>query len=499
MSESESSTPPASHSDQRQSEKPFSGFQPLTANFIYCPNQFLDLCLPHSSRGVVRLVGYLLRRTLGWLDKNGDPIEQEIAVSYREIIADAGISRGGIRDAIDESLRRNFIRCTRTGQKAIGMQAALTGSYALQWDPAQAYVTSLESFHGLYAGEGYRTPIPNAFFDRVIRQESLAVIRIIGTVLRHTVGYQNQFGGRRTECPLSYSYLQSVTNIHDRTTLSRALQTSIQQGYIRRVEDGHFDPNGERRKAATYAVRWLDEGIANAIGSKTRPVSVERSKNPTSHFEAVQKPDQLQFRNPTSDRPKTRPENQFKNPTHVKTLQKDTYKQQATDHAVVENVEGIQLLRRAGFDGKMATMLSRHASAEEITKQIEWLKVRNPQRNPLRMLRRAIEDHWSAPATTDIGLNPPRSLDRELEIEVRQAHLRSTAEMHKQDRLTERSHLLQQWHRLSASEQAACRQQAIDQAPSETVRRLLLRHQDLRSPPNEILDMMVREFSTPHL
>jgi hypothetical protein len=52
-------------------EQMFVGFLPLTGNFLYCPNQFFDLCLAHHSRGVVRLVGYLLRRTLGWLDEHG--------------------------------------------------------------------------------------------------------------------------------------------------------------------------------------------------------------------------------------------------------------------------------------------------------------------------------------------------------------------------------------------------------------------------------------------
>jgi len=53
----------------------FAGFQPLTANFIYCPNQFFDVCLPNYSRGVVRLVGYILYKTLSQLDKNGNPVE----------------------------------------------------------------------------------------------------------------------------------------------------------------------------------------------------------------------------------------------------------------------------------------------------------------------------------------------------------------------------------------------------------------------------------------
>ena len=42
-----------------------------------------------------RLVAYVLRKTLGWLDDNGEPINQDISVSYCELIAEAGISRAG--------------------------------------------------------------------------------------------------------------------------------------------------------------------------------------------------------------------------------------------------------------------------------------------------------------------------------------------------------------------------------------------------------------------
>ena len=95
----------------------FRGFKPLQSNYVYCPNQFFDICLPHGSRGVVRLVAYLLRQTLGWLDEEGQPIEQEITVSYRKLIEEAGISRGAIRDAVEESIARSFIDQLREGNR----------------------------------------------------------------------------------------------------------------------------------------------------------------------------------------------------------------------------------------------------------------------------------------------------------------------------------------------------------------------------------------------
>ena len=141
--------------------------------------------------------------------------------------------------------RPYIIRCTSAGQKAsrnAGCANRLVRP-AVRHRPAIRGVSRILS--RLLCRARGTAPHLNAFFDRVMRHESLAVTKIVGTVLRHTVGYQNHFGGRRTECPRSYSYLQSVTNIQDRTTLSGALRTSIDEGYIRSRGGWMFRPKSE--------------------------------------------------------------------------------------------------------------------------------------------------------------------------------------------------------------------------------------------------------------
>ena len=59
----------------------FSGFKPPTSNTTYTPNQFFDVVVPNFSRGVVRIVAYLIRKTLGWCDANGNPQEEQIQFS----------------------------------------------------------------------------------------------------------------------------------------------------------------------------------------------------------------------------------------------------------------------------------------------------------------------------------------------------------------------------------------------------------------------------------
>src|SRR2546423_12595316 len=89
----------------------FAGFALPTSNTTYTPNQFFDICLPHRSRGCVRLVAYLIRKTLGWCDEHGNPQQEQHAITYREIESKVGISRDMIRSAIDDAIAARFIRC----------------------------------------------------------------------------------------------------------------------------------------------------------------------------------------------------------------------------------------------------------------------------------------------------------------------------------------------------------------------------------------------------
>src|SRR5689334_20309386 len=95
---------------------PFVGFARPTSNTTYVPNQFFDVCLRHYSRGVVRLVGYMIRKTLGWCDAEGNPQNEVIAISYQELESKAGLSHSMIRSALDEAEKGGFIRCVRAGR-----------------------------------------------------------------------------------------------------------------------------------------------------------------------------------------------------------------------------------------------------------------------------------------------------------------------------------------------------------------------------------------------
>ena len=383
----------------------FAGFEPLGANFLYCPNQFFDVCLPHTSRGTLRLVAYLLRRTLGWLDHEGRPIEQRIAVTYTELIREAGISRGAIGDAVDAAIKARLVRRVARGRSKTTGDAGKSSSFELAWAEADAaYTTDPRAFDGFFAGEGNRSPIPNAFFDVVVPAEPLAIVQVVGAVLRHTVGYQNQFGGRRGSAPLSYSYLQRYTGIGGRRHLADALFTALGKGYVQCVREGAFgiDADGDPQ-AAHYAVRWAANAEGNAsVGPKrepTIPTRADRRSVQKGHRDVGPKREPIErSKKGTGIGSRTAPANRFKQGTEEKTSSKDTLKRQQHE---AEAAAARDLLIGEGFDASAARRLATAASVDSIRQQIAWLPRRRPTRNRLGMLRQSILESWPEPQAID--------------------------------------------------------------------------------------------------
>lgn len=353
----------------------FGGFKPLDANYLYCPNQFFDVCMANSSRGAVRCVAYVLRQTLGWLDKNGNPIREDIVVPYRDFIEKAGISRGALADVLDEVVSSGFLLCTSPARPKSRGTGSMSAAFRLRWaSSGREYTKDPKRFTGFFSGEGNRTPVPNQFFDLIVPSETGSVIKVVGSVLRHTIGYQNQFGGHRSETPLSFTAIQRYANISDRKTIAAAIRTAQERGYIERTKAGKFSADKTQQATATYSPRWLLSDDTKSIGSRTLPE--DRSNNPTRN---------------SSETP---PDDRFRNPTTTKETENKTLKQQQT---VAADSESVSLLTDAGFDKPTAQRLAGRVDAEVIRRQIEWLPERGSNTNKLGMLRRAIEEDWPAP------------------------------------------------------------------------------------------------------
>ena len=361
--------------------QPFSGFALPTSNTTYAPNQFFDVCLPHSSRGTVRIVAFIIRKTLGWCDADGNPQAERHAVSYTDFEA-AGISRGMIRSALAEAVEGHFIRCVRPPQAKKAGQPAVSGLYELQWDSRGEYLKDPRQFRGFFAGDGNRTYIPNQFFDALVPTEPLVVLKVVGSILRFSIGFANKWGHRRRNVALSYQHIQNYTRLRDRSSLSAALQHALKFNYIERVEKGFFDPDaGKLSKASVYALRWADSPLNTAtdeaIGMKSRPAEISASHR---------------SKNQTGIGSKTRPAHRYENQTDIEIKQENKTCKQQDEVAV-----SFEKLKAEGFDARAAQAIASRWPAERIERQMRWLDGRIIKSNRLGMLRAAIEQDGPRP------------------------------------------------------------------------------------------------------
>lgn len=237
------------------------GFASPTSNTTYTPNQFFDVVLPHSSRAVIRIVGYLIRKVLGWTDEYGHSQQSQVRVSYDQLMEKLNFKNPStVSEALKFATHYNFITCACQGhgyQKGSGHQNSL---YELKWSERTGYVTDLAEFAGFYDEVSYFTYVPNEYFDCVLPNESEAVIKVVGKVMRNTIGWKGAKGGHRKRVDgISYSQFQEVLSSF--SSIRKGINDAAKRNYIEVDEQGFFDKSGKRGPSTRYRIKWQDAAI----------------------------------------------------------------------------------------------------------------------------------------------------------------------------------------------------------------------------------------------
>lgn len=408
--------------DPRASLEAFAGFPDFRANVLYCPKQFFTIVIPHSSVNCIRIVGYMLRKTLGYLDEDGNPLKEQHAFTFSELIEKAGISRGGIRAAIDEALKGNFIRRVKKSIVQTKGVRAKSASYELLWDE-ENYTDDPSSFNGFHLATSYlneegksvagRKNIPNLFFDHTIRTGSRGLIRVVGTLLWYSIQF-GKGGERRQPVTKSLREIVSLTNL-DKSSVVRALDEAERTNHIVREERGVIDLSGKGESSSTrYAIRWVSVAPqADREPLKFQVVTGKRYKNATQPLEpngtktqhkqidpTVQKRNTgEQYKNATQDGTKTQREERYKNATY-KGINNKTINTSINNSSTLAAV--VKELQALGFDEKTSSILAPKTTLEVVKNQAQALSRRQVSKNRLGLLRKAIEENWEIP-TTDVG------------------------------------------------------------------------------------------------
>ena len=404
----------------------FPGFPDFRANVTFTPRQFFPVIIPHCQRGCVRLVGYMLRKVLGWVDAQGNPTREQLRFSYRELITQTGISRGDIRKSLADAIKHGCVRRVEAPRRDAPGRPGRSGLYELHWDHDGEYTDSPGVFCGFYYPEaaflpdahgnpGPRRPkaarknIPNDFFDVLLCRERLAVVRVVGALLFYSIQW-GPGGERKVAVSLSITALSRLTNL-SRARVHMAVQEAVVRGYIVPVDGGCFDPAaGQNSRAATYAIRWVEPGaVAQSHTVPTAGAEIEDGDQykKVNGAGPVQKGERDQYKKENGEAYKK--VNGISIKTDLKTLKATaTAPESASQPPAAAAVEA---LVKAGFDEATAQRLSRKHSLEVIRRQVDWLPLRSSNRNRLGLLRRAIEGDWPRPESAmmaDPALRPGR-------------------------------------------------------------------------------------------
>ena len=400
---------------------PFAGFPDFRANVTFTPLQFFTVVVPNRSRGCVRIVGYALRKVLGWVDAHGNPTHERLRLSYRELHQAAGVSRYSVAKALREAVNHHCLRRVESPRRARKGRSPRSGAYELCWDEEGPYTDSPKEFRGFYypeavllpetePGQPIRRPkaarknIPNAFFDHLLPRERLSIIRVVAALLFYSIEWGK--GGERKR-PVRRS-ITELSNLADmsRAHVHAAVADARDRGYLVVAEEGHFTPwAGHPCRTATYAIRWShDPGHLEAATSAPapRPRPGRRAELPEKdNGGAGRKGDTERAGKANGDHTgKENGEHTGKvNSISIKKDLKTLKTTAAAPEALLDTpiAAAVALLVQAGFDTPAAHRLAQGRPLELIQNQLEWLPLRSPSRNRLGLLRRAIEGNWPKP------------------------------------------------------------------------------------------------------
>lgn len=362
------------------------GFQ--KPNEIITPNQFFDVVLPYHSTPVIRVVGYILQQTLGYTNDDGDPFQERFCFSQKQIAREAGVAPSSIKRALDQAVEARFLKQTKQAVASAKGKASQSAEYELRWHEYadNAYIVDPRRFEGFFANEGNRTYIPTEFFTHVLRFNTKSVIRFVGAVIRNTIGIKASHGkGRKKRANLSYRKLQAYLKLSS-TALAVAIKKAIERNYVVRLAEGVFDPrNPENNRDAVYTVKWCQPDAHRLSTPKTLAKTHTKNTSETTPKSGAA----IHTKNLGQGKP-------FPNG--------NDYKQQA-DVVVGDLSPTAELLVTQGFRAQEAQRLASSHDSEVIARQVAWLPQRAPK-NPLGMLKRAIENDWSEPVSRETSFSP---------------------------------------------------------------------------------------------
>ena len=133
----------------------------------------------------------------------------------------------------------------------------------------------------------------------------------------------------------------------------------------------------------------------------------------------------------------------------------------------------------------------RRGDWQEIKQQIEWLPHRNAERNPLGMLRKAIQGDWSKPDSICNTEKKQQRQQQDQEQATQEGIDDAQASQAKQEKKRRREQLLPAWDNLSNEEQSQIEKQTFAELNSDFLRERFKKNEEFRL--NQCLDYFANQ------
>ncbi|MHB1455304.1 MAG: hypothetical protein ACYC0V_00150 [Armatimonadota bacterium] len=391
----------------------------------------------------------MIRQALGWCGALGNPQEgRDIAISQKIGMLAANVGREAIGPAIKELIEGRVIVCVREPLLS-GPRGERAGLYALRWDtrpmsnPEGAYVSTLDEFDGFYddGNSGCMTRVPDVYLDYTVLQEPLSVSKVIGCILRNTIGYQTGRGIRRIHVQYSQREIMERMQINSNEVISESIRSAVDEGHLVEIP-GYFDPaGGTESRAAVYAIRWED-GWGGSLSLKEDSISLKEEslleadpanlseKRCGNNYQTYRKNGAAtRLKNGAVNLSEKRCDiNKEENNKEI-TLKKQ--QQSSPTPNLYSNTEPdvdlsiVAALIAFGFDKTVADSIVVAYPDDVIQAQLEYFPFRTKADNPQGMLLRAIQGNWAAPATYLNADEEKKRQNIHKDIQRREQHIKN--------------------------------------------------------------------------
>ena len=247
----------------------------------------------------------------------------------------------------------------------------------------------------------------------------------------------------------------------------QAVKVATEKNYIRATR---LD-----RGATVYSIKWQDQGLNGPISSKWNPVvetEVSVQKGTPDGFKKEPANSSKKSQNAFRKEPPYKEEKQFLNKQQTSTDESKSFK----------------LLLAEGFAEPFARQIAQQVLPEVIANQIAWQKYRNPSKNKLGYLRKAMMENWEMPP--ELAQKQKRNAHWREQKEVMAQDEKESSKA-RQKRVNRSKKKLKLWGSLSLAEREKIKQMAISQEASQSIKNILERKCVANDrPPFQFLDQL---------